>query len=313
MSSEFKKQFAIQIVAVLGILVGTLVLTGEFPSTEIIAAAFVFVFMWTKNGRAFLFEFLPFLLLLVTYKQLRNFANELTPSDINITNLIDWEMALFGGTLPGHYLQQNLWGQFYTPVLDMLANGLYLSHFMSPLVLAMLLWQRERAQYWAFAFGIVALSYAAFVTYVLFPAAPPWWSTLNGYIVDQPVSLDHFVVSGEELVNGANPVAAMPSLHAAYPSYIALVSIRVWGKRALPVIMLPLGVVSATFYLGHHYVIDALAGAFYALIAFLVVYPWAQRFTASHDIFTRRLLTEQSQSYPRGRRPVTFPHGHKRA
>jgi membrane-associated phospholipid phosphatase len=290
MSSEFKKQLIVQLLCVSGLLIGLLVVTGTFPSTEVIAAAFVFVFLWTKNGRTFLIEFLPFLLLLVTYKQMRNFADDLTPTDINITNLVDWETAIFGGTLPNHYLQQHLWGQFYTPALDVLTNALYLSHFLSPLVLAVLLWQKARAEYWAFAFGIVALSYGAFATYIVFPAAPPWWATLHGYITDQPVTLDHFVASADALTSNANPVAAMPSLHAAYPTYIALVAMRVWGKRAIPAILLPAGVIFATFYLGHHYVIDALAGGFYALVAFLVVYPWAHRFTTSHEVFRRNIF-----------------------
>jgi membrane-associated phospholipid phosphatase len=296
-----KRQFAVQLLAIGGILIALIPLTGTFPSTEVIAAAFVFVFIWTKTGRAFLFEFAPFLLLLVTYKQLRNFADDLTPADINIVNLIDWEASLFGGTLPNYYLQQQLWGHFYTPVLDVLSNALYLSHFLSPLVLAVLLWQKARAQYWAFAFGIVALSYAAFATYILFPAAPPWWATLHGYITDQPVTLDHFVASAEDLASGANPVAAMPSLHAAYPTYIALVAMRVWGKKGIPVIALPAGVMFATFYLGHHYVIDALAGAVYALVAFLVVYPWAQRFTASHRLFAREIFAEGPQGFSKSR------------
>ena len=42
-------------------------------------------------------------------------------------------------------------------------------------------------------------------------------------------------------MSGANPVAAMPSLHAAYPTYIAMVAIRVWGKRGIPTDALVLG------------------------------------------------------------------------
>jgi membrane-associated phospholipid phosphatase len=115
------------------------------------------------------------------------------------------------------------------------------------------------------------------------------------------VTLDHFVASAEDLASGANPVAAMPSLHAAYPTYIALVAMRVWGKKGIPVIALPAGVMFATFYLGHHYVIDALAGAVYALVAFLVVYPWAQRFTASHRLFAREIFAEGPHGFSKSR------------
>ncbi len=296
-----KRQLLIHLSIVAAILIGVAILTGTFPNTELIAAAFVFSFMWTGNGRRFLLEFFPFLILLVTYKQMRNFADDLTNNDINITNLIRWEKSLFGGTLPNYWVQQHLWGHFYTPVLDVITNTLYLSHFLSPLVISAILWQKRRAMYWAFAIALVVLSYAAFATYVLFPAAPPWWATFYGYLPDQPITLDHFVTDGASLAKGANPIAAMPSLHAAYPTFIAMVAIYVWGKRAIPVVLLPLGVVFSTVYLGHHYVIDALAGAAYALIVFCTVYLWAVRFTARHAIFARAPIPQHaaSQSLPR--------------
>lgn len=303
MPSKFnKRQLFLHLLAVAGLLIVNTVFTNTFPSTEIIAAAFVFSFIWTHTGRRFLVEFVPFLVLLVTYKQMRNFADDLTASQINVGNLVRWEKTLFGGTLPNYWVQQHMWNQFYTPVLDVLTNTLYLSHFLSPLIISALLWQKNRSMYWAFAIALVVLSYAAFVTYVLFPAAPPWWATLYGYIPDQPVTLDHFVTDGASLAKGANPVAAMPSLHAAYPSFIAMVSIYVWGKRGIPVILLPISVMFSTVYLGHHYIIDALAGVTYALVVFCTVYLWAVRFTASHAIFSgRRGIAQkrpQVQPYP---------------
>ena len=64
----------------------------------------------------------------------------------------------------------------------------------------------------------------------------------------------------------------MPSLHVGYPVLIALVSVDVWGKRVWPIIFLPLAVTFAIVYLGHHYVVDALAGAAYAWAVFVLVY-----------------------------------------
>jgi membrane-associated phospholipid phosphatase len=292
-----RRQLILHLLAIAAILIGVAIFTRTFPNTEIIALTFVFSFAWTANGRHLIFAFAPFLVLLVVYKELRNFADELTPSDINIVNMIHWEESLFGGTVPGHWVQVHMWNQFYTPVLDGLTNVLYLSHFLSPLVLSVLLWQKRHSLYWAFALALVVLSFAAFATYVIFPAAPPWWATYYGYLPDQPVTLDHFVTSGEQLVHGANPVAAMPSLHAAYPTFIALVAIYVWGKRGIPVILLPISVIFATIYLGHHYVIDAIAGATYAVVVFLTVFRWALGFTASHAVFVRHDPARQTRPH----------------
>mgnify|MGYP001161987658 FL=1 len=248
-----------------------------YPSTEVFLVALVLLAIINSKARAFAIDFAPFIVLIFSYDSLRNFADDLTGAEIHVRDLIIWERSLFGGGLPGYWIQQNLWGLPITPLLDVLTNTLYLSHFMSPLVVSALLWRRSPNEYWAFALGLVALSYAGFITYILFPAAPPWWATHRGYLRTMPITLDHFVVPADVVSAGPNPVAAMPSLHTAYPVYIALVAIATWGKRGLPVICLPLGVAFSTFYLGHHWVIDALVGAGYAAFFFGTVYLYLRR------------------------------------
>ncbi|MBI5961578.1 MAG: phosphatase PAP2 family protein [Chloroflexi bacterium] len=267
-----RRRFFLQLGAVFIVLLG-MAAVGEHPNTELIALVFAAVLVWTQAGRKFLREFAPALLLLLIYKRLRTPANELLGLDVNVQNLIDWEKWLGGGTLPNYAVQSHLWGQFYTPLLDRITNFFYQFHFLWPLILAALLWRYAYSSYRAYAVGLVVLSYAALIVYVVFPAAPPWWATYFGYLPDQPVSLDHYVTSAAHMARfSANPVAAMPSLHTAYPTFIMLVALRVWGRRALPIIALPLVVAFSTVYLGHHYVIDALAGAFFSAVTFATVY-----------------------------------------
>jgi membrane-associated phospholipid phosphatase len=287
--SRFFRQypFVLQLLIIVGLLL-VLFALGIIPSTERIILAFVFVMLWSKQSRSFLIDFAPFLILVFTYDSLRNIADNITSAQPHVQQLINWERALTGGTLPSYYLQQHLWGHFYTPVLDVLTNTLYLSHFLSPLILAVVLWYSQSPRlYWVYAAGLVVLSYAAFATYILYPAAPPWWATSHGYLNDTPVTLKHFIVSADVVSAGPNPVAAMPSLHAAYPTYIALVSISTWKKKGLPVLLLPLGVAFATIYQGHHYVVDALAGAIYATITFSTVFLGLKRYTGSFNLFSR--------------------------
>ncbi len=249
-----------------------------YPSTKLGFLLVIILAVVNPRLRGFGFDFLPFMALLFTYTELRRFADDFTGADINVVNLIKWEKALFGGTLPGHWLQSNLGDHFFTPVIDVLTNTFYLSHFITPLILAAVLWYFRRPEYWAFMIGLVVLSFAAFLTYLVFPAAPPWWATSHGYLRTEPITLDSFIVSRHVVASGPNPVAAMPSLHIAYPTYLALVSMTVWGRRGLPVLILPLGVAFSAIYLGHHYVIDGLVGATYALFVYLIVY-WSLRKT----------------------------------
>lgn len=262
---------------IMGVIVLVLVLLDVvYPSTKLGFVLVIVLAAINPRLRGFGLDFMPFMFLLLTYNELRRFADDFGGNDLNIVNLINWEKGLFGGTLPGHWLQETLWSQWFTPVLDVLTNAFYLSHFITPVILAGFLWWFRRSEYWAFMIGLVVLSFAAFATYLAFPAAPPWWATAHGYLRSTPITLDSFVV-GEDIVSaGPNPVAAMPSLHIGYPIYLALVSLAVWGRRALPVVLLPFALLFSAVYLGHHYVIDGIVGAVYALGAYGTVY-WRLR------------------------------------
>ena len=69
----------------------------------------------------------------------------------------------------------------------------------------------------------------------------------------------------------ANPVAAMPSLHAALPLLIYLFLCKKFGKWGFLFLPYVIGVWIAVLYLGEHYFVDVLAGAIYAIAAFMVV------------------------------------------
>ncbi len=71
----------------------------------------------------------------------------------------------------------------------------------------------------------------------------------------------------------ANKVAAIPSLHAAYPVMIFLFSLflkRKWLITLTGIYML--SVWYAVVYLGEHYLIDVIIGALYALVSFAIIY-----------------------------------------
>ena len=299
------KQALLHQIAVLVVVgIGLATMGWLSPSQEV---ALLFIAVWaTMNPkvRAFLVDFAPLVLLVLTYDTLRGYADEFTTSQIHVRELIDAEQSVFG-TVPAYYLQQHLWNQPYTPILDAITNFFYLSHFMSPVLLSVLLWRYDRSKYWAFAWGLVALSYAAFATYLIFPAAPPWWATRYGYLLDQPVSLSHFAISAEQVAHAANPVAAMPSLHTAYPTYFALVAISVWGRKALPVIGLPIAVAFSTYYLGHHWVIDSMVGVAYASVSFGTVFLYLK-----HRHITMEWLGQLTRTTPNTAHTQQTHRGH---
>jgi len=251
-------------------------LRGIFPSIAALFAFSIILFGWRSQVRGLLRDLLPFFVLLLTYQALRGYADDLAPFEIHITDLIGYEKALFGGVIPASWIQTRLAGSFWAPIVNYTAGVLYMAHFVTPLLVAILLWKRRKSYYWPYVIGFLILTYAGFLTYLLYPACPPWLAYMNGFL-DQPVEMHSF--RGLIEFAGPNMVAAMPSLHVAYPTFIACFLTYVFGRKAAPVLLLPFAVGFATVVLGHHYVVDLLVGAVYGLVVFAGVVWWVKRHT----------------------------------
>jgi hypothetical protein len=196
------------------------------------------------------------------------------------------DLWLSGGVLPTAWLQAHVDSRAW----EVLATLVYCSHFVvTPVVLAVL-WARNRARWASYVRMVLALSLAGLVTYVLFPAAPPWLAAKQGVI--EPVariSNAGWAVLGlpkagallEQSQAQVNLVAAVPSLHTAFAVLVCLmlypVARRVWQRVALVAyaVLMPLVLVWA----GEHYVVDTLLGALYA-VGVVVLLGAAERMVA---------------------------------
>jgi len=200
--------------------------------------------------------------------------------DVHFTPQIDAERFLFFGHLPTIWLQQHL--HHGTGPLEVFSILMYLSHFVVPGLLASLIWL-----YWPgrgfgdLLFGILLVSLLGEITFFLAPTAPPWMASDMGYIPH----VDHVIRQGlydlgldsvadrKDAAGSYNLVAAVPSLHAAWP-VIGLLVIRkhglphwLFGAQALQA----LGVAFAVVYAGEHYAVDVMAGVLYALVAWWIL------------------------------------------
>ena len=135
------------------------------------------------------------------------------------------------------------------------------------------------------------LSMAAFATYLLLPAAPPWWAAAAGHLsspAGQPAlshleggAIDGLVgvlgLQGSALASVAfgdlspDPVAAFPSLHAAYPVLGDPCLRAVSGPAKWLMLTYAGGACFAIVYLGDHYLIDIVGALVYAYAAWRLV------------------------------------------
>ena len=150
------------------------------------------------------------------------------------------------GAVPTVWLQQHLHTPDVVHWYYVAASMTYLSYFfVVPLTMAVM-WIRNRSVWRRFTANVVALSFAALATYVVFPEAPPWYASSHGVI--GPVERLAGLVWGElglrtagDLIEEgqatANAVAAMPSLHFGYAMLVAVCPSSPGGCRHVTWIM----------------------------------------------------------------------------
>lgn len=237
-----------------------------FPGPDFLVLFFFIYAAFSKRAQRFIKDWIPFIALFFAYEAMRGIADNIT-GIIHVTELISVELQIFG-TIPTLVLQH-----FYrSPILDWLGAFFYSLHFLIPTVFGFVLWHRSRENYSKYTIALLVSSYSALITILLFPSAPPWFGVKAERIL---FHIDHemgipFYATLFVLIQ-PNPFAAFPSLHATYPWLVSLYSIKIKRIKALPILIIPLGVCFSAVYLGEHYVIDLLAGIIYSTVAFFLV------------------------------------------
>jgi len=244
----------------------------------------IFATLLLGRVKQFISDWVPVLLLLFGYEYLRGIIPILSLNP-HIFPMINADKFLFG-FLPTIKLQTVLFTENLIHWYDYLAVLLYISHFIIPMIVAFLFWLYDRKIFKKYTTAFLILSYLAFLTYIIFPAMPPWMASNLGHLPPLEKIMDQVFQSFAQPISipsiykffGANLVAAVPSLHAAYPWLIFLFAVKKLGKLAIFVLPYVFGVWFSVVYLGEHYAVDVIAGILYASIAYLIINFWGKKY-----------------------------------
>ena len=226
--------------------------------------------------KSFLVDWVPFVLLLMSYDLLRALG-PFVDARAHYYAALNMDLRLFH-IVPPVWLQQRLTTAPYVKLLNGASTLLYVLHFALPLAFAYVLWVRNRAQFREFVVTLLVLSYVAWFTYIVFPAAPPWLASREGHLAGVKNLLSDTLGYFPERIHlptlythlTANDVAAIPSLHAAYPVLVLLFAVRFFGRKGWLFTPYVLALWFSLVYLGEHYVTDILIGVGYAVTAFVI-------------------------------------------
>jgi membrane-associated phospholipid phosphatase len=203
-----------------------------------------------------------------------------SPDTVHLCDLRAREMALFGVNVNGERGTLHDWFQAHsTPVLDRICAVPYGTFIFVCIALALTFYVRDYPRMVRFTWCFFVLNIAGFVTYHLYPAAPPWYFHAHGCTIDVHAAASEGpnlarvdawlgVPYFAHMYGRATDVfGAMPSLHCAYACLIALEGWAAFRGALRPACVgfFALMCFSAV-YLDHHWVLDAIAGTLYCVV-----------------------------------------------
>jgi hypothetical protein len=243
--------------------------------------------------RGVLRDWLPLYAVLLVYTLLRGYAGHVLWGPF-VGPQLAFDRFIGFGTVPTVRLQRWLFDPYHLHWWDYGAWAVYTTHFFASYTIAAVLWKRNHERFRRFVALFVALTFAGYLGYLLYPAMPPWIASEAGHVgygLDPaafppylasptgyqgatmrivPIVWQHLGVHAAAALfthgsEFANDVAAMPSLHAAYPMLILLFfwsRARPWVRALLAAYVLAMAF--TLVYAGEHFVADEIAGWVFA-------------------------------------------------
>lgn len=281
----FSRQKIMQYCGMLGTTLCLVIFIREpsFPTPDKLVVFLTFVFMIFGQAWPMLKRLLPFVALLLVYESFRGVVPHLNHA-VEYMFMADADKLLGLGTLPTITLQGWLW-HGHVLWYDFVFYLVYMMHFVIPVALALIVWKIRESYYWELVTAYLTVSFSGFLTFLAFPAAPPWMASEKSLIPHiTRVSSDVWYALGihdfPSVYNkiSPNPVAAVPSLHAAYATLFALIIFRLFASSKWKYLSLlyPALIYMGTVYQGEHYLFDELLGGVYAVAGFFAA-PYVLR------------------------------------
>jgi membrane-associated phospholipid phosphatase len=238
------------------------------PGPEFLVLAFLIYAAYNKRTWGFLKDWLPFTTVFISYELMFGLVGIVARNSLH-NGPLNLETGIFN-QVPSLLLQNTI----RAPILDYMGAFFYSLHFFVPFFFAFILWKVSPKNYWKYTVAFSVCTYGALITFLFYPVAPPWMA-VNGVTrvlttsVDASLGIPVYRTLFDFL--SPNLYAAFPSMHSALPLLVSLFALKIWKKKALPILIFPFGVWFSAVYLGEHYVVDVLGGIAYAVIAFVAV------------------------------------------
>lgn len=189
---------------------------------------------------------------------------------------IDAEYALFGQKLSIIAVQESLAPDGKLGWLERGLGAVYASHFVVFLLFGLLIWMVKPERFSRYKASLTMLMYSGVILYLVVPTVPPWMADSVYHVIPPLQNFAREIFQNSLPVASAafatNPIAAMPSLHCAFPTLLSFIAVREFGVRGLPMVLYTPIVYLSTVHLAQHYIVDVLGGIVIAVASYAAAY-----------------------------------------
>lgn len=219
----------------------------------------------------------PFAVAVLVYETLRGLFHY--RGEVHVADLVAAEARYFTvETAQGPRVLSELIASTTSPWLDVLCGATYLVFLLEVLGVTAYLFARARPKALELSLGFLFVNLLGWSIWFLYPAAPPWYVDDHGVgpvaldVISSPAGLArldallHVPIATTFYSKSANVFGAMPSLHVAYATLVAVVVHPLGGRARALSWAFGASMAYSAVYLRHHYLLDVVAGVLLAVV-----------------------------------------------
>jgi len=156
--------------------------------------------------------------------------------------------------------------------LEKLITVAHGSHFVAFLLVGLFIWLYKGSHFRFYKVSFYLVIFLGLLGYLAVPTVPPWMASNIFSLLPRLFRFNAVIFNMviPDITSGfdTNPVAAMPSLHAAFPILLGLILWRIFRWKAFPFHLYVFLMLFAIVYTGDHYVVDIIAGGLLAVLCY---------------------------------------------
>jgi len=281
---RFTKRNVLLNILIISIYLLWMNVTGSIkPEHFLLTIIWVISFYAFEKSRKLILAFSVFIIFWIIYDSMRIIPNY-EVSTVHIKEPYELEKFLFGIKILNDTLTPN---EFFNicnnNFFDFISGLFYINWMPVPIGFGVYLYYSDKKLFLKYSLAFLFVNLVGFTIYYIYPAAPPWYVQNYGFdlhigVQGNRAELERFdnligIPVFEGIYNkNANVLAAMPSLHSAYPVVVLFYAFKKKIKlytKVLFIIFL-FGIWFSAVYSGHHYIIDVIAGVFIAIFTLII-------------------------------------------